>query len=138
MKYHGIDDGMLVGKPSIEKVLPFLHRFAQNTVLVAHNAAFDMRMLQMKEKATGIRFVNPVLDTMHLSAILHASHRPHPGCHCQRLGVVLTKRHDALGDAIATGEVFLKMIPLLNEKGIYTLKDALTASQRTYYARLKY
>ena len=44
----------------------------------------------------------------------------------------------ALGDAIATGEVFLKIIPLLNEKGIYTLKDALVASQRTYYTRLKY
>ena len=47
-KYHGIDDAMLAGKPPIEKALSFLHRFAQNTVLVAHNAAFDMRMLQMK------------------------------------------------------------------------------------------
>jgi DNA polymerase-3 subunit epsilon len=52
--------------------------------------------------------------------------------------VNLTKRHDALGDAIATGEIFLKIIPLLNEKGIYTLKEALVASQRTYYTRLKY
>lgn len=138
-KYHGIDNGMLVGKPSIEKALSFLHRFVQNTVLVAHNAAFDMRMLQMKEKTTGIRFVNPVLDTMHLSAFLHASHRDHTlDTIALRLGVALTKRHDALGDAIATGEIFLKMIPLLNEKGIYTLKDALMASQRTYYARLKY
>jgi DNA polymerase-3 subunit epsilon len=35
MKYHGIDDnGMLQGKPSIEKALSFFHRFAQNTVLV--------------------------------------------------------------------------------------------------------
>jgi DNA polymerase-3 subunit epsilon len=139
MKYHGIDEGMLKGKPTIEKVLPFFHRFAQNTVLVAHNAAFDMRMLQMKEKATGVRFVNPVLDTMHLSAILHPAHNDHTlDTIAKRLGVTVIKRHDALGDAIATGEVFLKMIPLLNEQGIYTLKDALTASQRTYYARLKY
>ncbi|WP_319409887.1 exonuclease domain-containing protein [uncultured Desulfosarcina sp.] len=139
IKYHGIDDGMLKGKPSIEKVLPFFHRFAQNTVLVAHNAAFDMRMLQMKEKATGIRFVNPVIDTMHLSAILHPAHNDHTlDTIAKRLGVTLVKRHDALGDAIATGEVFLKMIPLLNEKGIYTLQDALTASQRTYYSMLKY
>ena len=138
-KYHGIDDKMLKGKPSIEKVLSFFHRFTQNTVLIAHNAAFDMLMLQMKEKETGIRFINPVLDTMHLSAILHPAHSDHTlDTIAQRLGVTLTNRHDALGDAIATGEVFLKMIPLLNEKGIFTLKDALIASQRTYYARLKY
>ncbi|MBR9987015.1 MAG: hypothetical protein KFF68_14015 [Desulfosarcina sp.] len=139
IKYHGLDDGMLKGKPTIEKVLPFFHRFAQNTVLVAHNAAFDMRMLKMKEKATGIRFDNPVLDTMHLSAILHPAHNEHSlDTIAKRLGVFINKRHDALGDAIATGEVFIKMISLLNEKGIYTLQDALTASQRTYYAMLKY
>jgi DNA polymerase-3 subunit epsilon len=139
IKYHGLDDGMLKGQPTIEKVLPFFHRFARNTVLVGHNVAFDMRMLQMKEKATGIRFDNPVLDTMHLSAILHPAHRDHTlDTIAKRLGVALIKRHDALGDAIATGEVFIKMISLLNEKGIYTLQDALTASQRTYYAMLKY
>lgn len=138
-KYHGIDEKMLQGMPTIEKVLPFFHRFAKQTVLVAHNAAFDMRMLQMKEKATGIRFINPVLDTMHLSAIIHPAHDDHTlETIARRLGVILTKRHDAFGDAVATGEVFLKMISLLNDMGIYTLKDALIASQRTYYARLKY
>ena len=139
VKIHGIDDTMLTGKPSIEKVLPFFHRFAENTVLVAHNAAFDMLMLQMKEKTTGIRFINPVLDTMHLSAVLHPSQSDHTlDTIAMRLGATVTRRHDAFGDALATGEVFLKMIPLLNERGIYTLKDALTVSQRTYYARLKY
>lgn len=139
IKYHGITDPMVTGMPTIDKVLPFLHRFVQDTVLVAHNAAFDMRMLEMKEKSTGVRFTNPVLDTMHLSAIVHPAHEDHSlDTIAQRLGVNLTKRHDALGDAIATGEVFLKIIPLLNEKGIYTLKDALIASQRTYYTRLKY
>ena len=138
-KYHGIDAQMLAGKPTIDKVLPFFHRFAQNTVLVGHNVAFDLRMLQMKEKSTGIRFSNPVLDTMHLAAMVHPAHHDHSlDTIAGRLGVVLTKRHDALGDAIATGEIFLKLIPLLNAKGIYTLKEALIASQRTYYARLKY
>lgn len=137
-KVHGIDDGMLADKPTIDKVLPFFHRFAKNTILVAHNAAFDMRMLQMKEKQTGIRFINPVLDTMHLSAVIHPAHNNHNlDAIAERLGVSIDKRHDALGDAIATGEVFLKMIPLLNEKGIFTLKEALVASQRTYYAKLK-
>lgn len=137
-KIHGINDEMLLGKPTIDKVLPFFHRFAKNTILVAHNAAFDMRMLQMKEKQTAVRFINPVLDTMHLSAVIHPAHNNHNlDAIAQRLGVAISKRHDALGDAMATGEVFLKTIPLLNEKGIFTLKEALLASQRTYYAKLK-
>jgi DNA polymerase-3 subunit epsilon len=47
-------------------------------------------------------------------------------------------RHTALGDAIVTGEVFLRMIPLLAEKGIVTLKDARDAAQQTLYARIRY
>jgi DNA polymerase-3 subunit epsilon len=47
-------------------------------------------------------------------------------------------RHTALGDAMVTGEVFLKMLPLLAEMGIKTLRQAREASQRTYHARLKY
>jgi DNA polymerase III subunit epsilon len=44
-------------------------------------------------------------------------------------------RHTALGDAIVTGEVFLKMIPLLAAQGIHTLREAREAAERTYYAR---
>ncbi len=47
-------------------------------------------------------------------------------------------RHTSLGDAILTGEIFLKLIPLLAERGILTLQDARTAAQETYYARLSY
>ena len=54
------------------------------------------------------------------------------------LGVDILGRHTALGDAMATAEIFLKLVSLLNSNGILTLKDAISASQRTYYARLKY
>jgi DNA polymerase-3 subunit epsilon len=56
----------------------------------------------------------------------------------KRLGVNIIGRHTALGDAIATAEIFLKLIPILNANGIFTLKNAIEASKTTYYSRLKY
>ena len=47
-------------------------------------------------------------------------------------------RHTALGDALVTAEVFLRLVPLLAEMGIQTLREAREAAQRTYYARLRY
>lgn len=139
IRVHGITDDMLSGQPDISQVLPNFHAFCEDTVLVGHNAAFDMRFLQMKERSTGIEFRQPVLDTLLLSAVIHPNQESHRlEAIAQRLGVNVAGRHTALGDAIVTGEVFLKMIPLLAEKGIHTLRDAREASQRTYYAKVKY
>jgi DNA polymerase-3 subunit epsilon len=136
---HGIDDAMLRDCPGIETVLPAFHRFAAETVLVGHNVAFDMRFLGRKEAALGVAFTQPVLDTLLLSAVLH----PHQASHrleaiAERLGVRIDVRHRALEDALATGEIFLKLLPLLREKGIVTLKQALEASRQTYLARIEY
>ncbi|MFP5467104.1 MAG: exonuclease domain-containing protein [Gammaproteobacteria bacterium] len=136
---HGIRPDMVVGQPTIDQVLPAFHVFAQDTVLVAHNAAFDMRFLQLKEKRTGLRFDQPVLDTLLLSALVH----PHQDSHrleaiAERFNITIIGRHTALGDAIVTAEVLLRLIPLLAEKGIHTLGQAREAAERTYYARLKY
>jgi DNA polymerase-3 subunit epsilon len=139
IEVHGITRELLVGQPFIDSVLPKFHAFCADTVLVGHNAAFDMRFLQLKEKQTGVRFEQPVLDTLLLSAILHPNQTSHRlEAIAERLGVSVFGRHTALGDAIVTGEVFLKMLPLLAEMGIRTLRQAREASQRTYHARLKY
>ena len=139
IEVHGITPELLVGQPFIDSVLPKFHAFCADTVLVGHNAAFDMRFLQLKEKQTGVRFEQPVLDTLLLSAILHPNQTSHRlEAIAERLGVSVFGRHTALGDAIVTGEVFLKMLPLLAEMGIRTLRQAREASQRTYHARLKY
>jgi len=138
-KIHGITPEMLVGQPPMAKVLPAFHAFAADTVLVAHNAAFDMRFLQIKEQSTGIRFEQPVLDTLLLSAVIHPSQESHRlEAISERMGVNIMGRHTAIGDAIVTGEVFLRMIPLLAEMGIRTLGEARRASEKTYYARVKY
>ena len=136
---HGIRPEMVAGQPLIDAVLPAFHAFAQDTVLVAHNAAFDMRFLQLKEERTGVAFDQPVLDTLLLSALLHPQQESHAlEAIAERFGVPLLGRHTALGDAMVTAEVFLKMIPVLADKGIHTLGQARDAAQKTYYARVKY
>jgi DNA polymerase-3 subunit epsilon len=136
---HGITPAMVQGQPRIGQVLPVFHAYASDTVLVAHNAAFDMKFLQLKERSTGLRFDQPVLDTLLLSAVIH----PHQDSHrleaiAQRMNITVLGRHTALGDALVTAEVFLRMIPLLAEMGILTLGQAREAAQKTYHARLEY
>ena len=138
-KIHGIGPSMLAGQPDIGGVLPSFHRFCEDTVLVGHNAAFDLRFLQIKEASTGLRFANPVLDTLLLSAVLYEAMNDHRlEAIAQRLGVAVIGRHTALGDAIVTAEVFLRMLPLLTARGILTLRQARAASEHTRYAKLHY
>jgi DNA polymerase-3 subunit epsilon len=139
VRVHGITGKMLDGQPTIDRALPSFHRFCEDTVLVAHNAAFDMRFLQLQEAQTGLRFTHPVLDTLMLSAVLHPNQADHTlEAIAARFGVNVIGRHTALGDAIVTGEIFLKMLPLLKDKGIVSLGQAREAALKTPYARVQY
>ena len=136
---HGITEDMVRGQPNIDVVLPAFHEFCEDTVLIAHNAAFDMRFLQLKEDRTSIRFTQPVLDTLLLSAVVHPNQESHKlDVILERLGITIGTRHNALEDALATGEVFLKLVKLLEDMGIVTVRQALEAAEKTYFARVKY
>ncbi|MFZ2392662.1 exonuclease domain-containing protein, partial [Rhodoferax sp.] len=136
---HGITQDMVSGKPPITEVLPAFYSFAQDTVLVAHNAAFDMKFLQLQERHTGLVFNHPVLDTLLLSAVVHPNQESHRlEAIAERFNITVLGRHTALGDALVTAEVWLRLLPLLKAMGITTLRQAREAAQKTYYARLKY
>ena len=136
---HGIRPEMVIGQPSIERVLPAFHAFARDTVLVGHNAAFDMRFIELAQQGCGLSFDQPVLDTLLLSAVVHPNQESHSlEAITERLGIAVSGRHTALGDAITTAEIFLRLVPLLAAKGIVTLAQAREAAQQTFYARIKY
>lgn len=138
---HGIGNELLQAQPPLEQVLPAFHRFAEDTVLVGHNVAFDMRLLELAQQRTGVVFGQPVLDTLLLSALVHPGHADAEHrleAIAARLGVAVVGRHTALGDALVTAEIFIRLVPLLASLGIHSLRQAREASQKTLYARLEY
>lgn len=131
IKFHGITDKDVKGKPDAKSVLPQFHRFCGRAVLVAHNAAFDMKFLELKEKVSGVSFQNPVLDILLLSAFLHDHTEDHGlNATAERLGIDISGRHTALGDAMTTAQILLAMLDPLADRGIVTLGDALKASEK--------
>ena len=134
---HGLTRGMLIGQPTLDAVLPEFARYAADTVLVGHNVGFDMQFLRLKEASTGVRFTQPVLDTLLLDAVVHPDHDEHSlEAIAARLGVDVLGRHTALGDALVTGEVFVRLVRLLRLRGSRTLGEVVEASRTTLQARL--
>lgn len=130
---HKIDDTMVQGAPDIAEAGARFHRFADKAVLVAHNAPFDMAFFHRHAKTIGAEFDHPVLDTVLLSAILFGQSAEHTlDALATRFGVVIPEedRHTAIGDTIATAEVFQKMLPMLEAQGMGTYDEVLAEMQR--------
>lgn len=138
-KIHGIKPEELVGKPTIKQVLPEFYDFCEGSVLLGHNVAFDMRFLQLKEESTRVVFRQPVIDTLLLSSVAYPNQMNHSlEASMALLGVTIEHRHSAYSDAVATAQVFLKLVPLLEERGIMTLRQAIEASAKSPFAKLAY
>ncbi|MFZ5962234.1 exonuclease domain-containing protein [Thalassococcus sp. BH17M4-6] len=132
-KVHGITDHMVAGKPDVQEAARRFHHFCEDAVIVAHNAPFDMAFLRRHAAAGGLSWDHPILDTVLLSAVLFGASAEHTlDALCQRLDVTLPARdrHTALGDARATAAVLLRMLPMLEARGLETFGKVLEETRR--------
>jgi len=131
VRIHGITDEMARDKPPARIVLPQFKNFVGDGVLVAYNAAFDMRFLELKQDEAGVRFDNPVLDAQLLSIHVSGEALDHSlMATAERLEVAVVGRHTALGDAMATAAIWIKLLDLLEARGIRTFGQAIKISRR--------
>jgi DNA polymerase-3 subunit epsilon len=123
---HHIEDQMVAGAPSMNDVYPQFVEYVGDSVLVAHNAAFDKKCLDMAAAEAGLPQIdNPILDTIFLSYALHQEIEGHSlEAIAERMGITIEGRHTSLGDARATAHIFLGLLALLPARGVRTLLDA--------------
>lgn len=130
---HHITNAMVADAPDVGAALARFHAFAKGSVLVAHNAPFDMSFLRRREGQIGARFDQQILDTVLCSAVLYGQSAEHTlDALCARLHVQIPAeaRHTAIGDAIATAEAFRKMIPMLEAAELPNLEALIKAFNR--------
>jgi len=134
---HGITNQMVAGRSTLPVVLRDLSRFAEDTVLVGHDIAFDLAFLRPIEESAGVVLPGRVLDILLLSSVLHPAQGENHSLDAlaRRYGVPVLGRHTALGDALVTAEIFVRMIDQLCAEGIDTYGQAVAAATSTPLAR---
>ena len=132
-RIHRVTDDHVANAPDIGEVGRAFFSFARGSVLVAHNAPFDIGLLRRHEKRIGAKWDNPVIDTVLLSAVVFGTTADHSlDALCDRLSVEIpdNHRHTALGDAMATAQALLKLLPLLQGRGIETFGALVSETQK--------
>ena len=124
-KLTGIDDALVKDFPPAKEVLEKFLEFIGDSILIAHNADFDMSFLRHNvKKFLNKEINNDVVCTVKLSRFLLptlTNHKLHTVG--QHFGLKVENRHRAIGDVELTFQIWKKFIPLLQEQGIKSKAD---------------
>ena len=119
-----ITDEMVKNAETIDKVFPKILEFIGDSVLVAHNADFDIGFLKHNAKNLGYTLENTYLDTLKLAKELFPDYKKYKlGIIAENLGIKVEVAHRALDDVDTTVKVLNVMIKMLKEKDVKTLDD---------------
>lgn len=129
---HGINDAAVADAPDEPTVVERFDAVCAGQVIVGHGVAFDVAVLA-RARGQGHATPGPLatLCTQRLAASLHPTWNDLSlEAVCGALGVPITGRHTAAGDALTAGHLFLALIPRLQTRGIGTLAETLWLQER--------
>lgn len=128
-KIHGIIDEHVRGAPAFKAIAADFNAALGNRPVVGHSIGFDLGMLKREYAAAGIAWQQPrALDIRLLGRIAAPTLAEHDLDRlCAWLGVTIEGRHTALGDARATAQAFVALVPLLRARGIRSIAEAEAA-----------
>ena len=113
-----ITDDMVKDAPTIKEIFPKVIEFIGDSVLVAHNADFDIGFLKHNAAQLGHKFDYTYIDTLRLAKDLFPDYKKYKlGIIAENLGIKVEVAHRALDDVDTTVKVFNIMIDMLKEKG---------------------
>ena len=119
-----ITDDMVKDAETIDKIFPKMMEFIGDSILVAHNADFDIGFLKYNAKELGYTLDNTYIDTLRLAKELFPDYKKYKlGIIAENLGIKVEVAHRALDDVDTTVKVFNVMIDMLKEKGAVKIED---------------
>lgn len=119
-----ITDDMVKDAETIEQVFPKILDFIKDSVLVAHNAPFDMGFLKQNAKLLGYEFDYTYIDTLSLAKDLFPDYKKYKlGKIAENLGIKVEVAHRALDDVDTTVKVFNVMLDMLKKRGAKKVED---------------
>ena len=119
-----ITDDMVKDAETIDKVFPKILNFIKDSVLVAHNAPFDIGFLKQNAKNLGYEFDYTYIDTLSLAKDLFPDYKKYKlGKIAENLGIKVEVAHRALDDVDTTVKVFNVMIDMLKKRGAQKVED---------------
>ncbi len=119
-----ITDDMVRDAKTIEQVLPEFLEFVGDSVLVAHNANFDIGFIRNFAKKQGLKFDNTYIDTLTIARDMFPDYKKFKlGIIAENLGIRVDVAHRALDDVKTLVKVFEVMIRNIKEKGGTSIND---------------
>ncbi|MGG8496942.1 exonuclease domain-containing protein [Tenacibaculum sp. TC6] len=121
VKLTGINNTMLRNAPKFYEVAKRIIEITQDCILIAHNASFDYRILRTEFNRLGYDYKKNTLCTVTLSKRLIKDAPSYSlGKLCRYMGIPVTDRHRANGDAFATVKLFKLLLDKDTDKEIIT------------------
>jgi len=129
-RIHSIDEATVAGAATFAGVWPQFSAYLGTEILIGHTIGFDLALLTREcERIGKVWQAPPTLDTRLLAQVVKPKLADYSLENLSAwLGVEITNRHSALGDATAAAQLFCALVPRLRERGIRTLAEAIRAS----------